>query len=451
MNVSLENIDKVSALLTVKLEKEDYEARVEKALKDFRKKANMPGFRPGMVPMGLIKKQYGTAIKAEEVNKVLQEKVYEYLKDNKVNMLGEPLPNEEKQPAIDFAKDEAFEFVFDIAWAPEFDVVLDTNDEIDYYTIDVNDELVERQVKMYAQRGGNYESVQEYTEGDMLKGLIAELDENNNVKEGGIQVENAVMMPTYMKNDEQKAIFANAKTNEVLVFNPSVAFDGNEAEIASLLKIEKDAVANVKGNFSFQVEEITHFVPGELNQELFDNIFGEGVVKSEEEFRGKIKSELEEQFVNDSNYKFLIDTREYLMKKIGKLEFPDAILKRIMLLNNQEKGEAFVAENYDRSIEELTWHLIKEKLVAANEIKVDNNDIMDMAKEVTRIQFAQYGMLNVPDDMLDNYAKEMLKRKDSVEQLVNRSVESKLAKALKDKVKLNNKTVSVEDFNKMFE
>ena len=161
--------------------------------------------------------------------------------------------------------------------------------------------------------------------------------------------------------------------------------------------------------------------------------------------------ELEEQFVNDSNYKFLIDTREYLMKKIGKLEFPDAILKRIMLLNNQEKGEAFVAENYDRSIEELTWHLIKEKLVAANEIKVDNNDIMDMAKEVTRIQFAQYGMLNVPDDMLDNYAKEMLKRKDSVEQLVNRSVESKLAKALKDKVKLNNKTVSVEDFNKMFE
>ena len=451
MNVSLENIDKVSALLTVKLEKEDYEARVEKALKDFRKKANMPGFRPGMVPMGLIKKQYGTAIKAEEVNKVLQEKVYEYLKDNKVNMLGEPLPNEEKQPAIDFAKDEAFEFVFDIALAPEFDVVLDTNDEIDYYTIDVNDELVERQAKMYAQRGGNYESVQEHTEGDMLKGLIAELDENNNVKEGGIQVENAVMMPTYMKNDEQKAIFANAKTNEVLVFNPSVAFDGNEAEIASLLKIEKDAVANVKGNFSFQVEEITHFVPGELNQELFDNIFGEGVVKSEEEFRGKIKSELEEQFVNDSNYKFLIDTREYLMKKIGKLEFPDAILKRIMLLNNQEKGEAFVAENYDRSIEELTWHLIKEKLVAANEIKVDNNDIMDMAKEVTRIQFAQFGMLNVPDDMLDNYAKEMLKRKDSVEQLVNRSVESKLAKALKDKVKLNNKTVSVEDFNKMFE
>ena len=451
MNVSLQNIDKVSAMLTVKMEKEDYQARVEKALKSFRQKANMPGFRPGMVPMGLIKKQYGSAILAEEVNKLLQDKVYEYLKENKVNMLGEPLPNEEKQAPVDFAKDETFEFVFDIALAPEFEANLDTNDTVDYYEIDVNDELVERQVKMYAQRGGNYETVQEYADGDMLKGLIAELDENNNVKEGGIQVEHAVMMPSYMKNDAQKTIFAAAKVNDVLTFNPFEAFDGSEAEIASLLKIEKEAVANTKGNFSFQVEEITHFVPGELNQALFDNVFGEGVVKSEEEFRNKIKGELAEQFKNDSNYKFLIDVREYLVKKNGKLEFPDALLKRIMLLNNQEKGEAFVAENYDRSIEELTWHLIKEKLVAANEIKVENNDIMDMAKEVTRIQFAQYGMLNVPEEMLDNYAKEMLKRKESIDQLVNRCVESKLAKALKDKVNLNTKTVSVEDFNKMFE
>lgn len=451
MNVSLQNIDKVSALLTVKMEKEDYQARVEKALKSFRQKANMPGFRPGMVPMGLIKKQYGSAILAEEVNKLLQEKVYEYLRENKVNMLGEPLPNEEKQPVIDFAKDETFEFVFDIALAPEFDVTLDSNDEVDYYTIDVNDELVDRQVKMYAQRGGKYDTVQEYSEGDMLKGLIAELDENGNTKEGGIQVEHAVMMPTYMKKDEQKAIFANAKVNDVLVFNPFEAFEGSEAEISSLLKIEKNAVAETKSNFSFQVEEITHFVPGDLDQTLFDNVFGEGAVHSEEEFRARIKNELSEQFQNDSNYKFLIDVRDYVTKKLGKLEFPDALLKRIMLLNNQEKGEAFVAENYDRSIEELTWHLIKEKLVAANEIKVENNDITEMAKEVTRIQFAQYGMLNVPEDMLENYAKEMLKKKESVEQLVNRCVESKLAKALKDKVKLNNKTVSVEDFNKMFE
>ncbi len=451
MNVSLQNLDKVSALLTVKLGREDYQVRVEKSLKDFRKKANMPGFRPGMVPMGLIKRQYGTAITAEEVNKILQEKIYEYLRENKVNMLGEPLPDEERQQPIDFSKNEEFEFVFDIALAPEFEVALSKDDVLDCYTIDVSNDLIERQVNMYTQRGGKYESVQAYTEGDMLKGAIAELDEHDSVKEGGIQVEHAVMMPSYMKNDEQKAIFASAKVNEVLVFNPYTAFNGSEAELASLLKINKEDVANVKSNFSFQVEEITHFVPGNLDQELFDSVFGKDVVRNEEEFRVKIKSELEKQFVNDSDYKFLVDLRNYITEKVGKLEFPDALLKRIMLLNNKEKGEAFVSENYDRSIQELTWHLIKEKLVDSNNIKVENVDITNMAKEVTRIQFAQYGMPNVPEDVLDNYAKEMLKKKESVDSLVNRCIESKLAKAVKEQVTLNNKTVSVEDFNKMFE
>ncbi len=451
MNVSLQNIDKVSALLTVKMEKDDYQERVEKSMRSFRQKANIHGFRPGKVPMNLIKKQYGPAILAEEVNKLLQEKVYEYLRENKVNMLGEPLPSEKDQPVIDFAKDETFEFVFDIALAPEFDVTLDSNDEIDYYTIDVNDELVERQVKMYAQRGGRYDAVQEYSEGDMLKGLIAELDGNGDAKEGGIRVEHAVMMPVYMKKDEQKAIFANAKVNDVLVFNPFEAFEGSEAEISSLLKIEKNAVAETKGSFSFQIEEITRFVPGNLDQALFDNVFGKGAVHSEEEFRTRIKNGLSEQFLNDSNYRFLMDVRDYVTKKVGKLEFSDALLKRIMLLNNREKGEAFVSENYDRGIEELTWHLIKEKLVSANGIKVEDNDMAEMAKKEARIQFAQYGMQNVPEDMLDSYAKEMLKKKESVERMVNRCIESKLAGTLKNKVKLNNKTVSVEEFNKMFE
>ncbi len=451
MNVSLQNIDKVSALLTVKLEKQDYQEKVEKSLKTFRQKANMPGFRPGMVPMGLIKKQYGKAILAEEVNKLLQDKVYEYLRENKVNMLGEPLPNEEKQQPVNFDTQEDFEFVFDIALAPEFEANLDVNDKIDYYTINVTDEMIDRQVKMYTQRSGNYEKTDVYADNDMLKGLLAELDENGSTKEGGIQVEGAVMMPSYMKNDAQKAIFNGAKVNDVLVFNPSEAYEGSEAEIASLLKIEKEKAAEVKSNFSFQIEEITRFVEGELTQEIFDQVYGEGVVKSVEEFRAKIKESIAAQFVADSNYKFLIDVRNYLTGKIGKLEFPDALLKRIMLLNNEEKGEAFVAENYDKSIEELTWHLIKEQLVNANEIKVEQQDVVAMAKEATRAQFAQYGMMNVPDDLLENYAKEMLKKKESVDGLVNRVIETKLAEALKGKVTLNEKTVSVEEFNKMFE
>lgn len=451
MNVSLQNIDKVSALLTVKLEKADYQERVDKALKHLRQKAQMPGFRPGMVPMGLVKKMYGKSVLAEEVNKLLSETVYKYIQDNKVNILGEPLPNEEKQPAIDFDTMEEFEFLFDIALAPEFKVEVSKDDKVDYYDIEVTDEMVNNQVKAYTQRNGKYEQVETYAENDLLKGLLAELDEEGNTKEGGIQVEGAVMMPAYMKNDEQKAIFANAKVNDVLVFNPHTAWDGNPAELASLLKIDKEAAAEMKSNFSYQVEEITRFVEGELNQDIFDQVFGEGNVKTEEEFRAKVKEVIANQFVADSDYKFLIDLRKVLTDKIGKLEFPDALLKRIVRLNNPDKDEKFVEDNYDKSIEELTWHLIKEQLVKANDIKVEQKDITDMAKEATRAQFAQYGMLSVPDEILENYSKEMLKKKESVEGLVNRVVETKLATALKPQVTLENKAISAVDFNKMFE
>ena len=451
MNVSLQNIDKVSGLLTVKLEKADYQEKVGKSLKTFRQKAQIPGFRKGMVPMSLVKKMYGKSVIAEEVNKLLSEKVYDYIKSNNVNMLGEPLPNEEKQQVIDFDTMEEFEFVFDIALAPEFKAEVSNTDKVDYYTIEITDEMVENQVKAYTQRNGKYDQVSAYEDNDMLKGLIAELDENGNTKEGGIQVEGAVLMPSYMKNDEQKAIFANAKVNDVLVFNPNAAYDGHDAEIVSLLKIEKEAAAEMKSNFSFQVEEITRFVPGDLNQELFDQVFGKDAVKTEEEFRAKVKEGIAAQFVADSDYKFLIDARKMLMEKVGKLEFPDALLKRIMLLNNKEKGEEFVAENYEKSVEELTWHLIKEQLVKDNEIKVEQEDVINMAKDATKAQFAQYGMMTVPEDILENYAQEMLKKKENVDGLVGRVVEAKLATALKAKVTLNNKTVSMEEFNKMFE
>lgn len=451
MNVSLQNIDKVSALLTVKLEKADYQEQVDKSLKTFRQKAQIPGFRKGMVPMSLVKKMYGKSVVAEEVNKLLSDKVYGYIKENNLNILGEPLPNEDKQPEIDFDTMEDFEFLFDIALAPEIKAEIGAEDKVNYYSIEVTDAMIDNQVTSYTQRNGKYEQVAAYEDKDMLKGLIAELDENGNTKEGGIQVEDATLMPAYMKNDDQKAIFVGTKVNDVLVFNPSVAFDGNEAEIASLLKIGKEDVADKKSNFSFQVQGITRFVAGELNQEIFDQVFGEGVVNSKEEFLAKVKESVAATFVADSDYKFLIDIRQVLVEKAGKLEFPDELLKRIMLLNNKDKGEAFVNENYDKSIEELTWHLIKEQLVKDSNIKVEQDDIVNMAKEATKAQFAQYGMLTVPDDILDNYSKEMLKKKESIDGLVNRVVEVKLAAALKNKVTLEPKTISMEDFNKMFE
>ncbi|MBR2457351.1 MAG: trigger factor [Bacteroidaceae bacterium] len=449
MNVSMQNVDKVSALLTVNIEKADYQEKVEKVLKKYRQQANIPGFRKGMVPMSLIKKQFGKSVTAEEVDRLMQEKVNEYIRENKVNMLGMPLPNEEKMQPIDFDTQENFEFVFDIALAPEFKAELTEKDAIDFYTIAVSDEMVNSQVEMYAQRASKYDKVDSYQDRDMVKGLLAELDAEGNTKEGGIQVEGAVMMPSYMKNDDQKAIFNGAKVNDVLVFNPSVAYEGNAAELSSLLKIKKEEVEGMKSDFSFQIEEITRAIPAALDQALFDQVFGEGAVKSEDEFRGKIKEGIAAQFVADSNYKFLLDVRNYLMEKVGKLEFPDALLKKIMLLNNQDKGESFVEENYDKSIEELTWHLIKEQLVEANGIKVEQDDLLAIAKENTRMQFAQYGMMNLPEDMVENYAKDMLKKKENVEGLVNRAVDSKLIVALKGKVALNNKEVSFDEFNEM--
>lgn len=449
MNISLQNVDKVSAVLTVAMEKADYQEKVDKTLKSYRQKANIPGFRKGMVPMSLVKKQFGKAALAEEIDKLLQEKVYEYLRENKVDMLGQPLPSEDME-AIDYDQ-ENFTFKFDIALAPEFKAEISSDDKIDYYTIQVSDELIDQQVKMYTQRGASHEKVEEYQDNDMLKGIIAELDEAGNVKEDGIKVEDAVMMPSYMKNEDQKALFNGAKTNSVVVFNPFTAYDGHDVELASLLKITKEVAAETKGNFSFQINEIVRMVPAPLDEKLFDQVFEPGTVKTEEEFRAKIKEGIAKQFVNDSDYKFLVDVRDYLVKKIGKLEFPDALLKKIMLANNQEKGEEFVSENYDKSIEELTWHLVKEQLVKANDIKVEQADITNMAKDVTRVQFAQYGMMNVPEDVLENYAKEMLKKKESVENLVNRAVESKLSAVLKTKATLNEKSVSMEEFNKMFE
>ena len=435
-------------MLTVQIEKADYQEKVEKALKTLRKRVNMPGFRPGMVPMTLVKKHYGTSVLVEEVDKLMQEKVNEYIRENKVDMLGAPLP---KESNADFVNDENFEFAFDIALAPEFTVDLSADDTIDYYDINVTDEMVDQQVKMYTQRTAKYEKVEDYQDNDLLKGLLAELDENGNTKEGGLQVEGTVMMPSYMKNDDQKAIFNGAKVNTVLTFNPSVAFDNNEAELASLLKIKKEEVASYTGNFSFQIEEITRMIPGDLNQELFDQVLGEGKAHNEEEFRAQIKETIAKQYEADSDYKFLIDVRSYVSGKIGKLQFADDLMKRIMLENNKDKGEEFVSEHYEKSLEELTWHLIKEKLVAAHGIKVEQADITEMAKEATRARFAQYGMINVPDELLENYSKEMLKKRESVEALVNRAVEAKLSEALKAQVTLNHKAVSAEEFNKMFE
>lgn len=451
MNISFENVDKVSALLTLKLEKADYEEKVEKALKDFRKKANMPGFRPGQVPMGLLKKRFGTEILAEEINKILGHELYKYIREQKINILGEPMANEEKTPAIDFATQEEFTFAFDIALAPEFDAKLTAKDKLNYYTINVDDAMVDQQIQAYCQRGGQYQKVDSYQSNDMVKGLMAQLDKKGNTLEGGIQVENAVMLPNYMKNDDEKAKFEGAKVNDVIVLNPYKAYNGSDVELASLLKISKEEAAKMKDDFSFQVTEITRFEEAAVDQALFDQVLGEGVVKNEKDFRARIAEDMKNSFVADSDYKFVQDLRAYLVKRIGEIEYPEAQLKRIMKQNNTDKDDAYIEENFKPSLEELTWHLIKEQLSDQFEVKVEQADVLETAKAATRMQFAQYGMTNVPDDVLTNYANEMLKNQQQAEGLVARTVENKIVAKAKETVKLTEKTVSLEEFNKLFE
>lgn len=450
MNISLEKASNVSAVLTVKMEKADYVDNVNKALKELSHKVKMPGFRPGKVPVGLMRKMYGPQTKAEEVNKLLGEKLYEYIRENKVNMLGEPLPSDKQAPQDIEAQDD-FEFVFDIAIAPEFKIELNQDDHVTYYDIEISEEQIDEQVKQLTQRGGHPESVDTYAGRDVLRGTLAELDENGQVKEGGLQVEKVSLMPTYFNNDEQKAIFNDAQKNAVVIFNPSKAYEGKDAEVASLLKVKREEVAEHTGDFSFQIDEISRFVPATLNQEFFDQVFGKDVVKSEEEFRNKVKESIAMQHTADSDYKFLLDTRSYAEQKVGNLEFPDELLKKIMLQNNKEKDEKFVEENYAKSIEELKWHLIKEQLVAAHQIKVEDKDLKEMALQTVRFQFAQYGIVNIPEEYMEQYAGEMLKKKEQVNMLVDRCIDTKLVAALKESVTLDHKAVSVEDFRKMFE
>ena len=451
MEITLQNVSDVQAKLTVKLALADYEEKVNKSLKTFRQKASIPGFRPGMVPMSLIKRQYGTAIKVDEINKVLQDALYNYIKENKLEVLGEPLPDDVQQKSIDIVKQEDMEFAFDLAIAPKFDATISAEDVIPYYNIKVTDEMVENQVKMYTNRNGHYDSVESYQTGDMVKGIVTELDADGNIKEGGIRAEDAVMLPDYMKDEESKRLFDGAKKDDIITFNPRKAYDNSEVELTSLLKISKEQAADVQGEFTFQITDITRYTEGELNQELFDQVYGEGKVKDETDFRAKVKADIQAQFAPESDYRFLIDVREYMMNRVGKLPFAEELLRRILVNNREEKNTEKLEEEFPKTLEELQWHLIKEELIKNADIKIEQKDITDQAREAVRAQFAQYGMTTVPDDLLDNYAKEMLQKKESVEGLAGRALDQKLVAALKKVAKLKKKSVSVEDFNKLFE
>ncbi len=447
MKVSFDCPDKINGLLTVTIEEDDFKNDVEKELKNYRKRANVPGFRPGMVPMGLIRRQYGNAVKMDVVNNKLSEEVNKYIQDNKINMLGMPLGSE-KQTPVDLEKDAPYTFMFDIAVAPEFDIELSDKDAIDYYDITVDDKLVDQQVDGFASRFGAYQKAEEYKEGDVLKGDLRELDAEGNTKEGGVEVEGATVMPQYLKDDDQKKLFEGAKAGDIITFNPYKAYAGS-AEVATLLKVEREKKDDYQGDFSYQITEVQHFEKHAVDQELFDQVFGKDEVKDEKSFREKIAEGVKQQLATDEDFRFLQDLRKYAEEKVGQLTYPDALLKRVLKENNKDKDDEFINKNYEASLKDLTWSLIKNKLAEKAEVKVNDDDVKNVAREIARAQFAQYGMQNVGEEYVNNYAEELLKQRDTVNQFAERAVDEKLVAAIKPVVKLNHKEISLEDFNKM--
>lgn len=450
MNVSLKNNDGVSGIIVVEIEKNDYAEPMKKNLQKLRQKVNMPGFRSGMVPFGIVQKLYGKQAMAEEVNKLVTDSLYTYIREQNIKVLGDVIPNETEQKTIDFETDENFEFCFDVALAPEINVKLTKKDKLTSYRVIIEDELVDKQVDAYCRNFGSQEPGDKVEAEDMVKGTLVELADGA-VKEGGILVEDNVLMPSYMKGKMEQKKFIGAKVGDKVVFNPQKAYKGTEVEIASLLKIEKEAVKEMKSDFSFEIKEITRHKPAELNKELFERVFGSDAVADEAAFRAKIKEGLAEQFAPETEYKFIRDMRDLLMRKAGDVAFADDVLKRWLLMSNENTTAEAVEEDYPKVVEDLKYHLAKEELVKKHDIKVENEEVEALAKRVAKSQFAQYGMLSMPDEVLANYAKDMLKKQETVNNLVNRVIDEKVSALMKDTITVDEKEITAEAFGKLLE
>lgn len=442
MQVVKKDIDQLNATLTITIEPIDYEEKVVKELKNIRQKANIPGFRPGMVPASLVKKMYGKAVLGEEVNKAINDGIYKYIQEQQLNILGEPLPNEEATPEIDWDNDTSFSFAFDIAVAPAFDANLSNKDTITYYEIKVDDDMVNKQIESYRSNFGSYVEAEQVEDGDIVKGILTEQKEN------GIRKEDAILSPRYMADKEQQQLFINAKKGDIVTFNPKKAF-GNEAEMASLLGIKKEEANEHTGDFTLEITHITRHELAAVDAELFAKVYGADAVADEEAFRSRIHDDIQKSLTADADYQFGKDAKAAVLKKMEGLVFPDAFLKRWILANNKDLTAEKLDEEYPELLKGLCWDLALDQLLKHYDIKVEKEDIEAFAKDITRMQFMQYGMSNVEDALLTQYANQMLKDEKQLRAIVSRVSENKVYEALKGVVKLKKKSISQEEFNKL--
>ena len=447
MKVDYAKIDDVNGELTVVLEEKDYADKVKKQLKEISKNHAEPGFRPGHVPAGLIQKKYGASVKYDVINKEVGSAIFDYIKENNLHVLGNPVPMQDE--AFDINGTD-FTLKFKVGVAPEFDTHVNKDLHVPYYTIKVTDEMIDRQDEQFTRRFGKQEQGEVVDATALVKGVITELDENGNVKEGGIVVENGIVSPQYFKSDDQRKLFEGKHVGDIVRFNPAATCDSNATELASMLNIAKEEKENHKGDFNMEIKEIIVLKPAEHNQEFFDMVFGADKVHNEEEYRAALRDMIAASLVNDSNYRFTIDAKKAIQEAIGELKLPDEVLKDFLKSQNEALNNENIDEEYVRLRPELEWELEKEAVAAQLDIKVEDSDLLNTARMMARSQFAQYGMTNVPDETLDRYAQDILKDERARNQVYNQTVDMKLFGGIRATVSVDDKEVSVEEFNDLF-
>jgi trigger factor len=433
----------------VKIEKADYGENVEKVLRDYRKKANIKGFRPGMVPIGLIRKMYGLAVKVEEINKAVSENIHKYITEEKLDILGDPLPKTDEQEEYNFETRDDFNFSFELGLAPAFELQIDNKTKVDFFEIIIDEKMKTDFVNNYTRRFGEFHKADITEDKDILKGKIEAIDPEGNPKAEGPSSETSTLAVDIIKDEDIKKEFIGRKENDSIDFDLKKAFP-NDSEIAGLLGKKKEEVTGAEGNFRFTVKEISRFKPAELNQELYNKIYGEGVVNSGEEFMKKIEEEIASSLRRESDFKVMQDIKKLALDKT-EFPLPEEFLKKWLLKVNENTTSEQIDKEFDSFRKDLRWQLIRNKVAKENEMKITEEELLKEAENITRYQFRQYGLYYATDEQISNYAKETLKREEEAKRIADKILEDKVLSQLKGLVILEEKKVTAEEFNKLFE
>ncbi len=448
MKITREDSDNGYAVVKVTIELSDYEKTVTEKLREYRMKAALPGFRPGKVPASLIQKRFGKPLLAEEVNSLLSNNLTNYLRDEKISILGDPLPNREQQKTIDWDQDSEFEFAFDIAISPEIKVIFDEAGAFDYYLISVDDKMIEDNIESIRMSYGTNIETEVVKEKSSVRGDFLQLAENGEKAEEAIVADGVLIAVDLMKDEEVRNTIIGKKAGDTVVFDPVKTFEDRH-EVGHMLNISHEAAEKVEGDFSFTIRSILDFQKAELNEELFKKAYGEETeITTVEKFREKISEEISKTLTHSSDQKFAIDARDNLMNSI-KISLPDEFLKRWLKELNKEMDEEQIEKDFPGFTKDLRWQLIKNSIIRDFEIGVEEEEVSVFARQIAISQFQQYGVFQIQDEHLDNYVKRIMENEEDRERIVRRLFENKVFALIKEKGILVEKEVSSEEFEAM--